>query len=108
MNGKPESGSFRRRIYRYVLITAVIQFLLGILFAATAHSRGPISLLFLIPMANFAFLLLFQNGISYTMYPTAIIVGTFFMFLMIVAIGEIRNRIGKMIPSDPLEEALKP
>jgi hypothetical protein len=110
MNGKPESGSFRRRIYRYVVITAVIQFLLGIGFAGTAFSRGPISLLFLVPMANFAFLLLilFQNGISYTQYPTLIIVGTFFMFLMVVAIGEIRNRIGRMIPSDPLEEALKP
>jgi hypothetical protein len=108
MNGKPESGSFRRRIYGYVLITVVVQFWLGILFVATAHSRGPIALLFLIPLANFAFLLLFQSGISYTMYPTAIIVGTFFMFLMIVAIGEIRNRIGKMIPLDPLEEALKP
>ena len=110
MNGKSESGSFRRRIYWYVVITAVVQFLLGIGFAVTAFARGPIVLLFLIPMANFAFLLLmlFQHSLSYTQYPTLIIAGTFFMFLMIVAIGEIRNRIGKMTPSDPLEEALKP
>jgi hypothetical protein len=79
-------------------------------FALTAFARGPIALLFLIPMANFAYLLLmlFQHGLSYTQYGTLIIAGTFFMFLMVVAFGEIRNRIGKMIPSDPLEEALKP
>ncbi len=107
MNEKPASGSFRHRIYWYVLITAVIQFLLGVGFAFTAFARGPIALLFLIPMANFAYLLLilFQHGLSYTQYGTLIIAGTFFMFLMIVAIGEIHHQIGKMIPSDPLEEA---
>jgi hypothetical protein len=89
------------------LITAVIQFLLGIGFAVTGFARGPIALLFLIPMANFAYLLLilFQHGLSYTQYGTLIIVGTFFMFLMVVALGEIHHQIGKSIPSDPLEEA---
>jgi hypothetical protein len=107
MNEKHKSGGFRHRIYWYVLITAVIQFLLGIGFAVTAFARGPIALLFLIPMANFAYLLLilFQHGLSYTQYGTLIIVGTFFMFLMIVALGEIHHQIGKMIPSDPQEEA---
>jgi len=107
MNGKPESGGFRRRIYWYVLITAVIQFLLGIGFAVTAFARGPIALLFLIPMANFAYLLLmlYGHGLSYTQYGTLIIAGTFFMFLIVVALGELHHQIGKSIPSDPLEEA---
>jgi len=100
MNERHESGSFRRRIYWYIVITAVIQFLLGIGFASTVNGRGPISLMFLIPMANFAYLLLmlFGHGLSYTQYGTLIIAGTFFMFLMIVAIGEIHHQIGKIIP----------
>jgi len=110
MNERHKSGGFRRRIFWYVVITAVIQLLLGIGFAATVNSRGPICLMFLIPMANFAYLLLilFGHGLSYTQYGTLIIVGTFFMFLMIVAIGEFYHQIGKIIPSDPLEEARKP
>jgi hypothetical protein len=103
MNGKPESGNFRRRIYWYVVITAVVQFLLGILFEITSNWRGPIAVLYFIILVNFAYLL-FGNGISYTLYPTAIIIGTFFMFLMIVALGEIYHQLGKSIPSDPLLE----
>lgn len=100
MNGKSESVSFRRRIFWYIVITAVIQFLLGIGFASTVNGRGPISLMFLIPMANFAYLLLmlYGHGLSYTQYGTLIIAGTFFMFLMVVAIGEIHHQIGKIIP----------
>jgi hypothetical protein len=107
MNERHKSGGFRRRIYWYAVITAIIQFLLGIGFALTAFARGPIALLFLIPMSNFAYLLLmvFQHGLSYTQYGTLIIAGTFSMFLMIVAIGELYHQIGKSIPSDPLEEA---
>jgi len=109
-----ESGGFRHRIITYVVITAVVQFTLGIMFAATVNSRGPICLMFLIPMANFAYLLLmlFGHGLSYTQYGTLIIAGTFFMFLIILAIGEILHQIGKIIPSksippDPLEEAMR-
>ena len=100
MNERHKSGGFRHRIITYVMITAVIQFLLGIMFAATVNGRGPISLMFLIPMSNFAYLLLmlFGHGLSYTQYGTLIIAGTFFMFLMIVAIGEIHHQIGKIIP----------
>jgi len=107
MNEKSTSGNFRHRIYWYVLITAIIQFLLGVGFAATAFARGPIALMFLIPMSNFAYLLLMlsQHGLSYTQYGTLIIAGTIFMFLMIAAIGEILHRIGMMISSDPPEEA---
>ena len=104
MNGRPESVSFRRRVYRYVVITAAVQLVAGILYEITSNWRGPIAVLYFIILVNFAYLL-FGNGISYTFYPTAIIIGTFFMLLMIVAIGEIYHQIGKMIPSDPLEEA---
>jgi K+-sensing histidine kinase KdpD len=104
VTGKPKTGSFRHRIYWYIVITAVVQLLLGILYAITSHAPGPLFLLFFIAMVNFA-MLLFQPNISWTLYPTAIIVGTFFMFLMIAAIGEIHHQIGKSIPSDPLEEA---
>jgi hypothetical protein len=56
--------------------------------------------------------MLFGHGLSYTQYGTLIIAGTFFMFLIILAIGEILHQIGKIIPSksippDPLEEAMR-
>jgi len=103
MNGKPVSGSFRRRIYWYVVITAVVQFSCGILGEITSHMPGAIAVLFNLLLFNFALLLL---SISSTLYPVAIIIGTLSMFLMIVAIGEFYHQIGtKSIPSDPLEEA---
>ena len=102
MNGKSESSSFRHRIYWYVVITAVVQFSCGILGEITSHGRGPIAVLFYLLLYNFAYLLL---GISYTLYPIAIIIGTFFMFLMI-AIGEFFHQIGTIsVPPDPLEES---
>jgi hypothetical protein len=111
MNERHESDGFRRRICWYVVITAVVQFLAGILFEITSNWRGPIAVLYFIILVNFAYVL-FGNGISYTLYPTAIIAGTFFMFLIILAIGEIHHQIGKIIPSksippDPLEEAMR-
>ena len=107
MNEKPKSGGFQSRIYKYAVITTVIQLSLGIGFAGTINGGGPISLMFLIPMGNFAYLLLmlFQQGLSYTQYGTLIIAGTFFMFLIVVAVGELHHQIGRMIPSDPREEA---
>ena len=105
MNERRKSDSFQYRIVTYVVITAVVQGFFGILFALTYNLRGPTALAFLVPIVNFAYLLL-----SETMYPLAFIIGTFFMFLMILAVGEILHEIRKIMPSippDPLEEALK-
>ena len=105
MNERHKSGGFRRRICWYVVIAAVVQLVLGILFWLSYHLRGPISLMFLVPMTNFAFVWLRQNGIELASLPTAILAGTFFMFLMIVAIGETYHKIGNMIQSDPHKES---
>ena len=110
MNERHKSGGFWRRIITYVVITAVIQSFLGIMFAATVHAgRGPISLIFLMPLVNFAYPFLYDNSNGFTSYPAAIIVGTFFMFLMVFAVGEINHQIESMpsIPPDPPEEAVK-
>jgi hypothetical protein len=106
MNERHESGGFRHGIYWYVLITAVVQSSCGILGEITSQLRGQIAVPYFIILFNFALLL---HSISPTLYPTAIIAGTFFTFLIILAIGEI-HQIGKIIPRksippDPLEEA---
>lgn len=107
MNERAKSTSFRHRVLWYVVITAVIQFLLGMGFASTVNGRGPISLMFLIPMANFAYLLLmlYGHGLSYTQYGTLIIAGTFFMFLIVTALGEIHHQLYN---SGKGQEASKP
>ena len=107
MNERAKSTSFRHRVLWYVVITAVIQFLLGMGFASTVNGRGLISLMFLIPMANFAYLLLmlYGHGLSYTQYGTLIIAGTFFMFLIVTALGEIHHQLYN---SGKGQEASKP
>ena len=88
---KPDSGRVWHRFVRYALITAVVQALLGIMLYSTMYGRGPLSLLFLIPMANIAYPLLLQNAIRVELWPATIVIGTFFMFFVILAIGETVN-----------------
>ena len=104
MNEEQESGGFRRRIYWYVLTTAVVQFSLGVLIEITSGWREPISSPFLLLLANLGLLLLYPV-ITYTLLPIAIVVGTFIMFLMIVSIGEYRRILEMRIQSHPLEES---
>jgi hypothetical protein len=91
MNEKQDSGTVGHRMAKYAIITASIQALLGIMLYSTMYGRGPLSLFFLIPMTNIAYPLLLQNAIRVGLWPAAIVVGTFFMFLIILAIGETAN-----------------
>ena len=106
MNEKSKSDSFLHRVLRYVLITVVIQVVLGMMFVITGIIGGEPPMLagfFLILLTNFAVLSIRDIG-----YPTAIIAGTFFTFLIVMALGELDHRIPrKNIPSDPLEKAPK-
>jgi hypothetical protein len=97
MNEKPDSGRVWHRIARYAMITAVVQTLLGIMLYSTMYGRGPLSLLFLIPMVNIAYPLLLQNAIRVELWPTAIAIGTFCMFFVILAIGETANWLRKQV-----------
>jgi len=91
MNEKPVSSRLGHRIVRYALVTAVVQVLLGIMLYSTMYGRGPLSLLFLLPMTNIAYPFLLQNAIRVELWPAAIVIGTFFMFFVILAIGEAAN-----------------
>ena len=97
MNEKPDSSRVWHRMARYAMITAVVQTLLGIMLYSTMYGRGPLSLLFLIPMVNIAYPLLLQNAIRVELWPAAIAIGTFFMFLVILAIGETDHLLGKQV-----------
>ncbi len=91
MDEKPGSGKVWHRMARYAMVTAAVQTLLGIMLYSTMYGRGPVSLLFLIPMVNIAYPWLMQNAIRVQLWPAAIVIGTFFMFFVILAIGETAN-----------------
>jgi len=95
MNEKPDSDRVWHRIARYAMITAAIQALLGAMVYSTMYGRGPIVLLFLIPLVNIAYPWLMQNAIRIQLWPVAIVIGTFFMFFVILAIGETVNWLRK-------------
>jgi len=97
MNEKSDSGRVWHRMARYAMITAVVQTLLGIMLYSTMYGRGPVSLLFLIPMVNIAYLWLMQNAIRVQLWPAAIVIGMFFMFFVILAIGETANWLRKQV-----------
>lgn len=82
---------------KYTATTAAIQGLLGIMLYSTMYGPGPLSLLFLIPMANIAYPLLLQNAIEVQLWPAAITIGTFFMFFIILAIGETAANISSVL-----------
>ena len=93
MNEKSKSDSFRHRVFRYLVITAVIQVVLFIMFLLTAplHGDGDPPLLagyFLLLLTNFALWSITDIG-----YPIAMIAGTFFMFLIVLALGEIYHHL---------------
>jgi hypothetical protein len=97
MNEKPDSGRVWHRIVTYAIITAVVQGLLGMMLYATMYGRGPLSLLFLIPMVNIAYPWLTENTIRVQLWPAAIAIGTCFMFFVILAIGETDNWLRKQV-----------
>ena len=97
MNEKPDSGKAWHRVARYAIVTAVIQTLLGIMLYSTMYGRGPTSLLFLIPMVNIAYPWLMQNAVSFQLWPAAIVIGTFFLFIVILVIGETANWLRKQV-----------
>jgi len=108
MNERAKSTSFRHGVLWYVVITAIIQVLLYIGIVATT------SFLFAIPMFNFALLLpwlimLFAHGsvlFAFPMFGYIILgLGTFFMFLIVTALGEIHHRLYN---SGKGQEASKP
>ena len=85
---KLSSDKVLHRIARYVIVTAIVQVVFGSMLLATMYGRGPISLLFLIVMANIAYPWLMQNAIISSLWPSAILIGSFFMFFIILTIGE--------------------
>jgi len=97
MNEKPGSDGAWHRMARYAMVTAAVQTLLGIMLYSTMYGRGPLSLLFLIPMVNIAYPWLMQNAIRVQLWPAAIVIGTFFMFFVILAIGETANWLRKQV-----------
>ena len=105
MNEKSKSDTFLHRVLRYVLITAVIQVVLGIMFVIAGIIGGEPPMLagfFLLLLTNFAVLSIRDIG-----YPTAIIAGTFFTFLIVMALGELEHQIPRKSSPRDLEEALK-
>jgi len=86
--GKLSSDKVLYRIARYVIVTAIVQVVFGLMLLATMYGRGPISLLFLMVMANIAYPWLMQNAIISSLWPSAIVIGSFFMFFIIFSIGE--------------------
>jgi hypothetical protein len=84
---------FWRRLAKYAVITMVIQAVLGMLLYSTLYGRGPLSLLFLIPMTNIGYLWLLQNAVSFRLWPVAMLIGSFFMFFLIFVLGEITHRL---------------
>jgi hypothetical protein len=86
------------------LITAVIQVVLGIVFVITIPYGDPPLLagFFLLLLTNFAVLSIRDIG-----YPTAIIAGTFFTFLIVIALGELDHQIPRKSSPRDQEEALK-
>jgi hypothetical protein len=104
MNEKPRSDNFRHRILVCAMYTVAFQILLGVMVAGTMYGRGPLVLLFLIPMTVIAYLWLFQNAIRFELWPAAIMFGTFFMFLVILAVGEIGNRIRNQSLASPSKQ----
>jgi len=91
MNEQLGSGKVWHRMARCAMVTAAVQTLLGIMLYSTMYGRGPVSLLFLIPMVNIAYPWLMQNAVRVQLWPAAIVIGTFFMFFVILAIGETAN-----------------
>jgi hypothetical protein len=89
VNEKPDLGNVGHRIKIYAMLTAAFQILLGTGVFSTMWGRGPLVLLFLIPMVNIAYPWLMQNAIRVQLWPAAIVVGTLFMFSVIFVIGEI-------------------
>lgn len=91
MDEKSGSGKVWHRMARYAMVTVAVQTLLGIMLYSTMYGRGPVSLLFLIPMVNIAYPWLMQNAIGFQLWPAATVIGTFFMFSVIFGIGETAN-----------------
>jgi len=57
------------------------------------YGAGPLVLLFLIPMANIAYPWLGNNAYRVELWPTAIMVGTVFIFFVITVVGEFITRL---------------
>ncbi len=95
MNEKRRSTSFLHRVLWYVLITVVVQVLLGIGLLVTT------SFLFAIPIGNFAWLLpwlIMLLAHTSVVFPLVFLyimfgLGTFFMFLIVMTFGEIHHRL---------------
>jgi len=80
---------------KYAGVTGLVQGLLGLMLLSNMYS--PLGLIFLALMANVAYPFLLENAIEFQLWPAAVIVGTFFMFFMILAIGEIAANISSTL-----------
>jgi len=95
VNEKDDFRKFWHRIMNYAGLTAIIQGFLGLMLLSNLYS--PLALLFLLPMTNIAYPFLLQNAIEFQFWPVAIIVGTFFLFFVMLAIGETAVNVGSAL-----------
>lgn len=88
---------FKNRITLYATFVAIVQILLGLMLLASV-GRGPIGALYIVIMVNFAILIdnpfaikpsLIVGSWGWNMYfLTEVLMGSFFMFLIVTALGE--------------------
>jgi len=88
MNKRSDTIKAWHRLAKYAAITASFQALLGVGVYSTMYGRGPLVLLFLLPMVNIAYQWLGENAYRVELWPFAILAGTIFIFFVITFIGE--------------------
>mgnify|MGYP001062038523 CR=1 FL=1 len=94
---KYNSHRFGHRLMLYAAIVAVVQMLLGLMLLASV-GRGPIGALYIVIMVNFAILIdnpfaikpgLIVGSWEWNLYfLSEVLMGSFFMFLIVLALGE--------------------
>lgn len=94
---------FGHRVLLYVAIVAVIQVTLGLMLLASRgpYAHGAVGALYIVIMVNFAMLIhnpfavqpnLIVGSWGWNVYfSTEVLMGSFFMFLIALALGEIMN-----------------
>lgn len=98
---KYDSNKFWHRVMLYAAIVAVVQVFLGLMLLASV-GRGPIGALYIVVMVNFAILIdnpfaikpgLIVGSWEWGMYfLSEVLMGSFFLFIIIYVLGEIIRR----------------
>ena len=99
---KYDSSKFGHRLMLYAVVVAIVQMLLGLMLLASV-GRGPIGALYILIMVNFAILIdnpfaikpgLIVGSWEWNIYFfIMVLMGSFFMFLIVLALGETIRRL---------------